>query len=82
MSYAYYETMRHTAKQIDYGTVTGLRNLKKIREAKGLTQKGMAWEIGANEDTYRGWERMAGFPNARWLPAICAALNCKLEELF
>lgn len=82
MSYTRTQTMHALGCRISQGKVTGLRNLKQIREARDISRKAMAEAIGADVCTYREWEQMRFFPNARWLPAIAAVLDCSIADLF
>lgn len=82
MSWTRTQEMQSMARRITCGKITGLRNLKQIREEHQISQKAMAEALGADLGTYRGWEQERYFPNARWLPAIAAILECSIADLF
>lgn len=82
MSFRRTEEMYSLAGRINRGDVTGLRNLQKLREAKGITRAAMADAIGASADSYRSWEQKKYWPGANWLPAIAAVLECGIADLF
>ena len=56
-------------------------NLKPYRVARGISQKTLAHIIGVSELTIIRWEKRRSKPNAKYLPALCAALNVPLDEL-
>ena len=82
MSWTREMKMRSLAAKIELGKVTGLRNLKQIRQEHGLTQKALAEAVGAELSTIREWEQLRFFPNARYLPAIASVLECSIADLF
>lgn len=82
MSMAYTQEMHWLSVRITQGKVDRLRNLKRIRETKDITQAAMADAIGVDLGTYRSWEQGRHWPKANWLPAIAAVLECRIDELF
>ena len=82
MSWTRTQELHSLAARIQSGKVTGLRNLQKLREAKGISRAGMADAIGASADSYRSWEQCKYWPGANWLPAIAAVLECGIADLF
>ena len=82
MSWTRTQELRSLSSRISKGKVTGLRNLQRIREEKGLSRQGMADAIGAEVSTYRQWEQERFFPSSRWLPAIAAELECSIADLY
>ena len=82
MSYTRDQEMRSLAVRIERGKVTGLRNLRQIRENQGITRQALADAVGAEISTVREWEQLRFFPNARYLPAIAGCLECSIADLF
>ena len=56
-------------------------NLKKIREARNITQMELAAKIDVPQSTIASWETGRAFPRAEKLPAIAKALGCTIDEL-
>ena len=56
-------------------------NLKKIREARNITQMELAAKIEVPQSTIASWETGRAFPRAEKLPAIAKALGCTIDEL-
>jgi len=58
-------------------------NLKRLRQFKGLTQKGLAKKVDLTKDTISkielGKQENVGF---KYLISICRELNISIEELF
>lgn len=58
-------------------------NIKRLRDAAGLTQIELAQRAGiADHLLISRWERGRHEPEARWLPRLAAALDCSLDELY
>ena len=57
-------------------------NLKELRKAKGITQTELAERLGIKRTTVSMWEMNASSPTARMIPALAAALECSIDELF
>lgn len=55
--------------------------ITECRKAAGLSQAALAEAVGVNECTIVRWEKRRSKPNAKYLPALCAALNVPLDEL-
>ncbi len=60
-----------------------LSPLVMLRESVGLTQEALAARLGVTDHTIRNWEKGRTEPKLtiRQTKALCAALNCSLEEL-
>ena len=56
-------------------------NLKKIREARNITQMELAAKIEVPQSTIASWETGRALPRADKLPAIAKALGCTIDEL-
>ena len=56
-------------------------NLKKIREARNITQIELSDKIGVPQSTIASWETGRAYPRADKLPAIAKALGCTIDEL-
>ena len=57
-------------------------NLKEYRQKKGLTQSDLAEMVGSSKNTISSIETGQFCPTAYLAALLCAALNCKFEELF
>ncbi len=58
------------------------KRLRKIREAKGLTQIEVAGKIGMDQSQYSRLEKNTTDPSMSTLLRIASALNIKLTDLF
>lgn len=56
-------------------------NLKKIREARNITQMELSEKISVPQSTIASWETGRAFPRAEKLPDIAKALGCTIDEL-
>ena len=56
--------------------------LQERREALGYTQTELGRKIGVTQSVISEWESENYLPKARQLPALAAALNCSIDELF
>ncbi|GFH43399.1 hypothetical protein Hs30E_19500 [Lactococcus hodotermopsidis] len=59
-----------------------MNNLKKEREAVGLTQKKIAQLIGISEHGYQNYESNRRIPNVYTAQKIAKILGKQVEELF
>ncbi len=60
-----------------------LRNyLKEYRQEKGMTQNELAKLVGTSRNTISSIETGQFCPTAYLAAILCAALECKFEELF
>lgn len=57
-------------------------SLRKRREAAGLTVTQLADKLGVTPSSICQWESGNVMPNAGKLPAIAAALGCKIDDLY
>jgi len=57
-------------------------NLKERRTELGLSQTHVAFAIGRSFETYRLYEQGKYAPNAKVLPALANALDCRVEDFF
>ena len=57
-------------------------NLKEYRQAKGLTQSQLAEQVGSSKNTISSIETRQFCPTAYLAALLCAALDCKFEDLF
>lgn len=55
--------------------------IRKVRCARGLTQKDLAEMLKVDQSTVSWWERGKCAPVAKRLPYIAEILNCSVEEL-
>ena len=52
-----------------------------LRKQIGLTQDELGERIGASQKTISSWETGRTYPRMRDINALCAALDCTIEEL-
>lgn len=57
-------------------------NIKQIREKLGISQAQLATTMSVNQTAVSQWERGTALPACDKLPALAAALNCSIDELF
>ena len=55
--------------------VTG-STIKKLREARGMTQAQLAERIGVSDKAVSKWETAKGLPDISLLQPLAAALGC------
>lgn len=55
--------------------------IKKLREKKGLTQTGLAKQIGVTDKAVSKWETAKGLPDITLLEPLANALNVSIAEL-
>lgn len=56
--------------------------IRKFREAAGLTMRELAGKIGVSAATVSRWESGEDFPAAGRLPHLANVLGCSIDELF
>ena len=56
--------------------------LKVLRQQVKKTQTEVAAYVGVSQSTYFFWESGKLSPNAKYLPALAAALHCTIDDLF
>ena len=56
-------------------------NIKKAREKAGLTQQGLADELGVSQSTVAMWETQKSLPRTDKLPALAKILGCTIDDL-
>lgn len=56
--------------------------IKDKLERAGLMQRQLADKIGVSEMAVSAWCNGKAAPTARKLPAVAAALGCKIEDLY
>ena len=57
-------------------------NIKQMRVERGITQEALAMEMGVSQSAVAKWETDKALPQASLLPALAAALNCTINDLF
>ena len=60
--------------------ITGT-TIKKLREAKGLTQQELAQEIGVSDKTVSKWETAKGLPDITLIEPLAKSLGVSVMEL-
>ncbi len=58
-----------------------MNNIKRLREAAGITQEKLAQEIDVGRSTVAMWETDTNFPRADKLPILARILGCTIDEL-
>lgn len=56
--------------------------IQKYREATGMNKTELAKKMGVSIPTVSRWENGEDLPAAARLPALAAALDCTIDELF
>lgn len=56
--------------------------IRELREAAGIQQKQLAERMGVLPTVISNWESETALPRTRQLPALAAALNCTINDLF
>lgn len=59
-----------------------MKQIKELRQAKGLRQVDMAAHFGVAQATVVKWERAGLYPPSRLLPEIAIYLGCTLDDLY
>lgn len=59
-----------------------MNGIKQRRIALGLDQKDLAELLGCDTSAVCKWETGVSLPQASKLPALAAALNCTIDDLF
>lgn len=57
-------------------------NIRKYREAAGLTKSDLAKKMRVSLPTVSRWEAGTDYPAAARLPALARALDCSIDDLF
>lgn len=58
-----------------------IKNLKEIRESKGISQKELAEAVGIKPTTYNSYEKLGAEPKIDDLKKIAIYLNTSLDRL-
>ena len=56
--------------------------IREYRETAGLTKTELAKKMGVSIPTVSRWERGEDYPAAVRLPALAAALDCTIDQLY
>lgn len=56
-------------------------NIRKAREARGITQTELAARLGISSRTVSSWEVNRTEPKMEMVERICSVLNCRKSEL-
>ena len=59
-----------------------MMRIRELREGAGMTQNGLAVEMGVNQNTVSCWETEVSLPKARELPRLAKVLGCTISELY
>lgn len=57
------------------------KNLKKLRNEKGMSQKALADQLHVERSTVSGWETKDRVPDAEILIRLAAVLNTSIDDL-
>ena len=63
------------------GIATLSRNLREMREKKGLTQKDLADRLSLSDKTISKWETERSIPDVFTLLKIAELFDCTLDDL-
>ena len=58
------------------------RQIKALRQGRGVTQEGLAEALGVTAQAVSKWERDAAAPDIQLLPALSAYFGVTIDELF
>ena len=58
-----------------------MENLRRLREAAGLTQVELSERVGVKQGSLSAWERGEAMPSVSNLLRLCAVLNTSADEL-
>lgn len=58
-----------------------MENLRRLREAAGLTQIELSEKIGVKQGSYSAWERGEAMPSVANLLRLCAVLDTSADVL-
>lgn len=67
--------------EADRKQVTIMDELKRLREAAGLSQVQLALRLGVSQSTVANWERGFRAPQARHLIKLANILGCSVDAL-
>ena len=56
--------------------------IRELREARGVSQYGLARRLGVTKMAVSRWESGAAMPTADKLPTIAALLECEVSDLY
>lgn len=56
-------------------------HLKEIREARGITQEGLAEALGVSYSTIQKWEHGNREVSGKWLKELASYLDCSVDEI-
>ncbi len=56
--------------------------IRKFREASGMNKTELARKMGVSIPTVSRWEIGEDYPAAARLPALAAALDCTIDQLY
>ena len=56
--------------------------IRELRQARGLTQRQLAEEVGMSIPAVCQWEIGLRTPQTRMLPRIARALGCTIDQLY
>ena len=58
------------------------KEIRRLRQDRGLTQEALAARVGVERPAIALWETGARTPTTDKLPALAAALGCGIDDLF
>ena len=59
-----------------------MKELRRIRQERGLTQAELAREMSVTQSMIAMWERGTALPNAGKVPILADLLQCSIDELY
>lgn len=58
------------------------KNLRELREKRGLTQKDLADKLALSDKTISKWEKERSIPDVFTLLKLAEILDCSLDDFF
>ncbi len=58
------------------------KNLRELREKRGLTQKDLADKLALSDKTISKWEKERSIPDVFTLLKLAELLDCSLDDFF
>ena len=59
-----------------------MRVIKELREARGISQEGLAQMLGIDRSTVTKWETSDAYPRGDKILPLADALHCSIDELY
>ena len=66
----------------DEPSIVFSENIKRLRRARGLTQRALADALGVTFQAVSKWENGRAAPDIFVLPGMASILGCQIDDLF